>query len=360
MRFQRFADAFQRGERIRHRFFHRRQLAALAFAHFFGDRLRRTNARHHVLALRIDQKFAVKQVLTGGGIARERNAGGRCLAAIAEHHGLHIDRGAPVLRNVMQTAIGVGARTLPRSEHRPDRTPQLRFHIIGERRAQILLHPILIGLRDTLQIGGIQFGVEFDALLFLDGVENFLEQRVLHAQYHVRIHLNETAITVIGETRIAGQPGKAFGRLLRQAEVQHRVHHAGHRNPRAGSHRNQQRLLRIAEFGAGQFADLRHRLLHRRLQFGGIALAVGIIMGADFGGDGEAGRHGQAQIAHLGQVRPLAAEQILHPGLAFRGAVTKRIDPFAHIKFAPYARLLAGAHCFMLQCSRVKPPMLFA
>ena len=85
-------------------------LAALALAHHFGDRLRRADARHHVFALGIDQEFAIEQLFAGGGIAGEGDAGGRGFAAIAEHHGLHRDGGAPVLGNVVQPAIGVGAR----------------------------------------------------------------------------------------------------------------------------------------------------------------------------------------------------------------------------------------------------------
>ena len=38
--------------------------------------------------------------------------------------------------------------------------------------------------------------------------------------------------------------------------------------------------------------------------------------GAELGGDGEAGGHGQAQAAHFGQVGPLAAREVLHAGIA--------------------------------------------
>ena len=89
------------------------RLPALALAHDFGNRLRRADARHHVFALGVDQEFAVEQLFAGRRIAREGDAGGTCLAAIAEHHRLHRDRRAPVFGNVVQLAIGVGARTVP-------------------------------------------------------------------------------------------------------------------------------------------------------------------------------------------------------------------------------------------------------
>ena len=70
---------------------------AVDFRHFLfhlGDRLGRADARHHVLALRIDQVFAVDHVLAGAGIAREAHAGTRIAAHVAEHHGADADRGA--------------------------------------------------------------------------------------------------------------------------------------------------------------------------------------------------------------------------------------------------------------------------
>jgi hypothetical protein len=60
--------------------------------------LRRADAGDDILALRVDQEFAVKALLAGGGIARERHARGRRIAHVAEHHRLHVDGGAPVRR----------------------------------------------------------------------------------------------------------------------------------------------------------------------------------------------------------------------------------------------------------------------
>jgi hypothetical protein len=58
-------------------------------------------------------------------------------------------------------------------------------------------------------------------------------------------------------------------------------------------------------------------------------------MGADFGGDGEAGRHRQAKLAHLGQARTLAAQQVLHPAFAFGLAAAEAVDPFRHLPTIP-------------------------
>ena len=125
MALERAGDARELLERLRHRLFHRRLVGAGLLARGLGDLLRRADAGDHVLALRIDQELAVEPLLAGRGIAGEGDAGRRGLAHIAEHHGLHIDRGAPAFRDVVQAPIGDGALVHPGAEHRADRAPQL-------------------------------------------------------------------------------------------------------------------------------------------------------------------------------------------------------------------------------------------
>ena len=95
--------------------------------------LRRADAGDHVLALRIDQELAVERLLAGRRVAGEGDAGRRGLAHVAEHHGLHVDGGAPALGNVVQAAIGDGARVHPAREHRADRAPELLLRVLRER-----------------------------------------------------------------------------------------------------------------------------------------------------------------------------------------------------------------------------------
>ena len=59
-----------------------------------GDRARVANARNDVFALGVHQVVAVELLLAVGGVARERDARGRGVALVAEHHGLHVDGGA--------------------------------------------------------------------------------------------------------------------------------------------------------------------------------------------------------------------------------------------------------------------------
>ena len=60
-----------------------------------------------------------------------------------------------------------------------------------------------------------------------------------------------------------------------------------------------------------------------------IGLVVGVVVRADLGGDGEAGRHRQAEVRHLGEVRALAAEQFAHAGAALGLAAAEGVDPLA-------------------------------
>ncbi len=81
MLFEQRVDPRQFLERLGHRGFHRCLVGAGLLARVFGDVL--------------------------------RDAGRRGVAHIAEHHRLHVDRGAPGLRNVMQPPVGHRARVHP-------------------------------------------------------------------------------------------------------------------------------------------------------------------------------------------------------------------------------------------------------
>ena len=97
----------------------------------------------------------------------------------------------------------------------------------------------------------VQVGVQLDAEVLLGDLEQILEVEVIDAQHDIGVHLDEAAVAVVGEARVAGLGGEALDRHVVEAEVEHRVHHAGHGGPRAGTHRYQERVVRIAEDGAG-------------------------------------------------------------------------------------------------------------
>jgi hypothetical protein len=160
-------------------------------------------------------------------------------------------------------------------------------------------------------------------------VEDFLEVIVADAKHHVGIHGDEAPVAVIGEAPVA--------RLLRQrrdggiveAEIEHGIHHARHRRARPRAHRNEQRIFLVAEFLPGDAADLGEGSVHLRLELLRIGFAVLIKICAHLGGDGEAGRHRDAEMRHLGEAGALAAEEVAHAGAALGLAAAEGVHPFA-------------------------------
>ena len=160
-------------------------------------------ARHHVLALGVDQKLAVKLAGAGRGVAGEHDAGRAPLAHIAEHHGLDGDGGAPIVGNVVEAAIGDGAGVLPGAEHGGDGAPELRVEVLREGRAELGLDEGLEAGDEVGPILGAELGVELEAFEIFVVLEDLLEQLVVEAEHHVGIHLNEAAIGVVGEAPVA-------------------------------------------------------------------------------------------------------------------------------------------------------------
>ena len=78
-----------------------------------GDGLGVADTGDDVLALGINQKVTVELLGAVGRIAREGNAGRRCLALVAKGHGLHVDGGAEFVGNAMLLAVDAGALVHP-------------------------------------------------------------------------------------------------------------------------------------------------------------------------------------------------------------------------------------------------------
>ena len=271
--FQPVGDVDERLERVRHQLLQRRLVGAGGNARRLGDVLRRADAGDDILALRIHQELAIEHLFAGRRIAGEGDAGGRGVAHIAEHHGLDIDRRAPAFGNVVQAPIGDGAVVHPARKHGADRAPELLVRILRKRLAEFLLDLGLVERDDALPFVGRQFGVEFVAEPGLLVFEDFLEHLMVEAHDDIGIHLDETAVAVIGKAGIAGIGGQRLDRLVVQAEIEHGVHHARHRGAGAGAHRHQKQFRRIAETASGQPADMVERDRDIRFQRGRIGAA---------------------------------------------------------------------------------------
>ena len=328
--FEDAAHLEQFAEHRRHDLFHRRQFGVARL--FAGDRqmLRRADAGDDILALRVDEVFAVELVGAGRRIAGERDAGRAILAHIAEHHRLDVDRGAPLGGDIVQPAVGHGAGVVPRAEHGGDGTPQLLVRVLRERLAGLALDDLLEAGGERLPILGAELGVENRANLDLMVLDQLLEMVMLDAEHDLPVHLQKAAVAVIREALVATVFGETVDGVVVETEIEHGVHHARHRGARARAHRHKERLFRIAEFGADRCLDIGERGGDLFLQIGRIAVVMRVEIGADLGRDREAGRHRQAKIGHFGETRTLAAEQIAQIALPLGGAAAKTVDPFRH------------------------------
>ena len=254
------AGALQLGEGVGHQGFERGIARAGALARKLGQGLWGAQAGDHVLSLRIHQIFAVKLLRPGRRIAREDNAGRALVAAIAEHHGLNGDGSPPAVGNVMQAPIGDGTRVLPRAEHGGDRAPELVVEVLRERLAELALDESLVATDDRHPILRRKLSVVFESLEIFEVLEDLLEQLVVDAEHHIGIHLDEAAIGVVGKSSIARSAREPFDGLVVEAEIEHGVHHAGHRGAAARTDRHEQRILDIAEFRTGDLAYRIERL----------------------------------------------------------------------------------------------------
>ncbi len=102
--------------------------------------MRCAGAGHHVLALGVRQILAVELLRSRGGVPREAHARGRRVAHVAEDHGLNVHGRAEGAGNIVQPAVGDGARIVPGTEDRVARHEELLPGILREFALHDLLH----------------------------------------------------------------------------------------------------------------------------------------------------------------------------------------------------------------------------
>ena len=165
-------------------------------------------------------------------------------------------------------------------------------------------------------------------------LDDFLKPVVIDAEHHRTIHLDEAAIGVPGEAGIVRSFRKALDGDVVQAEVQHGVHHAGHRNARAGADGHQQWMVRLVAEIRGRQLSRQRPAPRRPAAFSsiGVIVVVVIVGRADVRGDGEARRDRQADRGHLGQIGSLPAQQVAHIRSAFVVTGAKAVNPLGHVR----------------------------
>ena len=241
-------------------------------------------------------------------------------AAVAEHHLLHVDRGAPVVGDVVEPAVRDRARTVPRVEHCENRLLELLARIGGK---------VVEGgeaLRQVAQRGGVELRVEPHAALGLDERDLLLEALARDAADDVAEHLHEAPVGVPGEALVAGPQREAAHRAGVEPDVEDGVHHAGHRVACAAADGHQQRVVGGAQSPARASLEARERVVDGGFHALRGRAAVAQVGDACLSRDREARRHQLRfeQARHLGDVRALAAEQ----GAQLARALVEVVDPF--------------------------------
>jgi hypothetical protein len=309
----------------RHLLFERRQVLEPRPAPRLVDGLGRAGSRDHVLALGVLQVLAVEDLFSCARVARERDARRTIVAHVAKHHGLHVHRGAQRVGNAVQVPIPDGALVVPGAEDRADGPPELLLRVLREGLPRPRPHDLEVLLRHALQILRTEIRVGRCAARVPHALEATLEALVGNPKHHVAIHLNEAPVAVVGEA-LTGEPREAFHRFLAEPQVQDRIHHARHRDRGARADRDQQGALGISEACLHDALDARQRpagLLANRLRD---AHAGANVLVAERGGERESRRHRDAEMRHLGEIRPLPPQEIAHRGAAVRAPSAEEVD----------------------------------
>ena len=159
----------------------------------------------------------------------------------------------------------------------------------------------------------------------------------LDTQDDVAIHLDETAVAVPGEALVAGRFDEGGDGLVVEAEVEDGVHHAGHRVARTGADGKEEGEFVVTELVAHDFLHVGDARFHLGAEDFRVGFLVVVVVGADLGGDREAGGDGESDAGHLGEVRAFAAEERLHRAVAIGFAVAPGVNVFR-----AFGRLLCG------------------
>jgi hypothetical protein len=169
-------------------------------------------------------------------------------------------------------------------------------------------------------VPGVKADVGLDARLGLDRVEMLVELLVVDTQRDLAEQLDEAPVGIVREALVIGLVDQSGQRLLVEAEVQDRIHHARHRQRRTGAHGNQQGIRALAEGPAGGRLEVRDLVADLSQQLRGQLVRIQVLE-AGLGRDHEAGRHVQADLRHFTEVGALAAEELLVLAVALRESV---------------------------------------
>ena len=280
-----------------------------------GDGHRRADTRDDVFALRVDEVFAEELVFAGRGASREADAGAAVVAEVAEYHRYDVDRRAVVLGDVVDLAVGDGARRVPAAEDGVDGEAEL-LPRVGREGVSGVGDYLLVVFDELLEL----FGRDFVVFLDSRGVSRLLEALFkfveIHAEHDVREHLDEAAVAVVGESLVSGRFREGLHSVVVEAEVQYGVHHAGHRDGGSRTDGYEKRVLGGTEVLSGELLYAADGGFHVAPDSGYEVVFFPVLM-ARLSGNYEARRHRKPDLPHLREVRAFAAKEQAHVRAAF-------------------------------------------
>ena len=312
-----------------------------------GDGLGVADAGDDILALGINQKVTIELLGAVGRVARKSDAGRRGLPLVAKGHSLHVDGGAELVRNAMLLAVDAGALVHPAAKDGLDGKAQLELRIVREDGLavgdlelgiqgglDVLGEDALKGLHELLQVLGRKLGIDASACDQACLGQRVLEQVGIDTHNDVGEHLDKAAVAIPGKTRVLRLGDETLNGVVVEAQVEDRVHHAGHGERSARANRHEQRVGGVAELLAA--AGLEVGLGGNDLiecAFGPDVAGAGVL-DTGLAGNGKTTGNRQADAAHLGKVCALAAKHKVHGLVALSdtgalGVGSKTVNPLA-------------------------------
>src|SRR5204862_141791 len=168
-------------------------------------------------------------------------------------------------------------------------------------------------------------------------VELLLERLLAEIEYHVTIHLHETPVGVVRKTLILRAGNQPLDRPVVEAEVENRLHHAGHRHGGPRANRHEQRILRVPKTLLGHPLEMLEVPVDFRAQRRRESAFLDV-SDAQSGGDGEAGRDGEAKVGHFSQAGALATQDVAHGSGTVGAAIAEEID----VSFNAHSAIMAA------------------
>ncbi len=162
---------------FRHSFFHRR---IFGNAFFFrdtrtfgpalrtnlGNLLRSTDTGNNVFTLSVNQIFAIEQVFTVTGIAREANTCCRSISHITEYHCLNGYSSTPFCRNAFHFAVKNSAFVHPTAEYGTNSTPKLFVSVGREVLTGLFFNGSFKAFYQFFKVFYFQFVIQFHTFGF--------------------------------------------------------------------------------------------------------------------------------------------------------------------------------------------------